>query len=119
MELILEPEQFIEIFPEFVLENRENILFNLKLAHKKCGKSTWCDKDERLQAIALLAAHYLAMRAYQLGAIASVAVESVKGEVMSLPKMEKMEGGGQFASTFYGQRYLDAWRALPKTGFVV
>lgn len=119
MELILEPERFIEIFPEFALENRDNILFNLQLAHGKCGKSVWCDKDGRLQAIALLTAHYLAMRQYQLGAIASVAVESVKGSVMSLPKMDKMEGGGQYASTFYGQRYLDLWRSLPKTGFVV
>lgn len=119
MKLILEPEQFIEIFPEFALENRESILWNLQSAHRKCGRSLWCDVDSRREAIALLTAHWLALKQYQLGAIASVAVESVAGKVMSLPKMEGMKDGGEFGSTIYGQRYLNLWRSLPKTGFVV
>jgi hypothetical protein len=119
MDLILEPEQFIEIFSEFALMDRESILWNLKSAHQKCGRSTWCDIDGRREAIALLTAHWLALSLYQKGAIASVAVESVAGKVMSLPKMEGLKDGGEFGSTIYGQRYLNLWRSLPKTGFVV
>lgn len=116
---VLSSEKFIQLFPEFALENREVISWNLDAAHRQCGRMTWCNPDSRKEAIALLTAHWIAMRQYQLGAIASVAVESVAGKVMTLPKTESLKDGNEFTATFYGQRYLSLWRSLPKSGFVV
>mgnify|MGYP000518398899 CR=1 FL=1 len=117
--VLLTPDDFILLYPVFAREDRNVILRELESAHRNCSPTVWTNVDSRKEAIALLTAHWIAMNLCQEGALASVAVESVAGNVMQIPKMDGPNNGSEFASTIYGQRYLKLWKSLPKMGFVV
>ena len=118
-EILLIPEDFIAIYPQFSSESRNLLELEINFAHASCSTGVWKNRDIRKAAITFLVAHNLTMNQYQLGAIASIGINASKGEAIALPKGEAIRNGENFSTTEYGRRYLDLWNSLPKTGFVV
>jgi hypothetical protein len=107
----LSPSEFLGQYPDFASLDIEQVSAALKQAESYCPADLWREKQS--QAIALVAAHSLAMRWLQIGAIASSSVQNAKGKSDS----GRFGADSWLQGTTWGQEFLQLRKSIIVTGF--
>jgi hypothetical protein len=100
-------------YEEFKSLDISKVQAALDQALNYCPADVW--RERRNHAIALVAAHSLAMRWLQIGAIASSAVQNAKGKSES----NRMDSDSWLTGTTYGQEFIQLRKSIIVSGFVV
>jgi Protein of unknown function (DUF4054) len=113
MESLLSPSDFLSAYDEFKSLSESKVQTAIDEARDFCLQGRWGDKYNR--AIALLAAHILAMRWLQVGAIAASSVQNAKGR----DGVNRMDSDAWLTGTVWGQQFLHLRKSIVVTGFWV
>lgn len=107
---MLSASDFLARYPDFASLDIDLVSAALEQAKSYCPLDVWLDKQS--QAIALVAAHSLAMRWLQIGEIAATSVANAKGG-----KPQSNSGGDWFEGTSWGREFLQLRKSIIVSGF--
>lgn len=109
----ISPSDFLSQYDEFKSLPESKVQAALEEASDFCPIDKWGEKYNR--AVALIAAHILAMRWLQVGSIAASAVQNAKGRDSS----NRMDSDTWLTGTVWGQQFLQLRKSIPVSGFCV
>jgi deoxyribodipyrimidine photolyase len=109
----LSPSDFLGQYSEFESLDVAKIQTALDQAATYCPPDVW--KEKRNQAIALIAAHSLAVRWLQIGVIAASAVQNAKGR----SEAKSSNSDSWFNETAWGREFLQLRKSIIVTGFCI